>query len=78
MLFGGFNEGAVKQVFFYKTHVGQDGEFQEGRPLVENDFFVQNGVYLKLPDKQMIFPGHKHMHLFNPETKTFSILKSYE
>lgn len=30
MLFGGFNEGPVKRVLYYKTAVGQEGEFQEG------------------------------------------------
>jgi hypothetical protein len=65
-------------VLYSKTLVGQEGEFQEGQDLVESDFFAQNGIYLKLANKQLIFPGHKHMHLFNPETKTFSLVKHYE
>ena len=78
MLFGGFNEGAAKRVLFYKTAVGQEGEFQEGQDLAADDFFPVNGTYLRLGNKQLVFPGHKQMHLFSPETKSFSLLKHYE
>jgi len=40
MLFGGFNEGPVKRVLYYKTAAGQEGEFQEGQDLAECDFFT--------------------------------------
>ena len=40
MLFGGFNEGAIKRVIYYKTIVGYEGEFYEGKELEDADFFV--------------------------------------
>jgi hypothetical protein len=78
MLYGGFNDGATKQVWFYKTHVSDQGEFQEGQDLQDNDFFVQNGVFLRLSNRQLIFPGHKFMHLYNPDCKSFATLKNFE
>jgi hypothetical protein len=33
MLYGGFNDGASKSVWFYRTAVGNEGEFYEGKEL---------------------------------------------
>jgi hypothetical protein len=58
----------------------EEGEFQEGQELAENDSFefAQNGIYMRLADGRLVFPGYRHMHLFNPESKTFSVIKNYE
>lgn len=78
VLYGGFNDGASKSVWFYRTQAGSEGEFYEGKDLEELDFFTQNGVYLRLADRKLIFPGHKFMHSYNPDTKAFAALKTYE
>jgi hypothetical protein len=78
VLYGGFNDGPSRAVWFYKTQVGNEGEFYDGKELQDEDFFPQNGVHLRLPNRQLIFPGHKFMHLFNSDQKAFTTLKTYE
>ena len=75
LLFGGFDSGAKDDCYIYKTGP-DDGSFTDGKKLATPDFFVQNGVYIKVPSEktQFIFNGHNHMHLFDQDTMEFKTL----
>ena len=75
ILFGGFDSGAKDDAYIYKTGP-DDGSFSDAKKLQSPDFFVQNGVFIKiLGDKtQWIFNGHNHMHLFDQDNMEFRTL----
>ena len=75
ILFGGFESGPKDEVFVYHTGP-DDGSFDEIEKLQTPDFFVQNGVFIKVPgeQQQLIFNGHTHMHLFDQQSMTFKTL----
>lgn len=75
VLFGGFDSGAKDDVFIYKT-APDDGSFTEGKKLQSADFFVQNGVFIKVQGEkpQYVFNGHNHMHFFDQESMEFRTL----
>jgi len=75
-LFGGFDDGALDRVLYYKTNP-EDGSFREGQKLKTRDFFVVNGMYIKAPNadgKQLIFAGHNSIHHYDMDKKEFKSL----
>lgn len=84
MLFGGFNEGPLDRVLYYKT---SGTAHDEGRiettnnvRLEQKDFFVVNGISIRVPEavsggkNQVIVSGHNSVHCFDMDARTFKSL----
>lgn len=77
IIFGGFSEGSQKSAYLYSTGP-EDGSFQQTKGLETPDFFLQNGVYIEVPNmskRQIIFNGHIQNHMFDVESKEFRTLQ---
>lgn len=78
VVFGGFSEGSQKSAHIYETGLPGEGSFKPCKSLEDPDFFLQNGVYIAVPNtnkKQYIFNGHTQNHLFDFETCEFKTLQ---
>ena len=79
MIFGGFHDGSLDKVQYFRVIPGGQGEGEITQStttkLGERDFFVTNGICLKVTEKmELLVTGHNHIHAFDIEQRTFKIV----
>jgi hypothetical protein len=85
MLFGGFSDGPVDRVLYYKPTEGQTDEgtitTTSNVRLAVKDFFVVSGITIKVPEalsegrRQVIIAGHNGQHCYDMDQRTFRALQ---